>query len=91
MLIPWLAIAGLFRVIEVFPRSILIGQSDQKLLRRYLLWQVVTAGFLLAVGVRFIILSGVIGIAWSMAAIQIGRFLVSQVHYLRGSYRPTET
>ncbi len=86
-MIPWLAIGGFFRLIEVFPRSHLIGQSDQDILHRFVLWQLVVAGAVLTIGAGFVLSRGVIAIAWSMAAIQIGRFVVSQAHYLRWSHR----
>jgi len=87
-LIPWLAVAGLFRLLEVFPRSHIIGQSVQRTLRRFVLWQSISAALLLSGGLALIQKNSVIGIAWTMAAIQLIRFLISELFYRRELQKP---
>ena len=80
-LIPWLAAAGLFRLLEVFPRSHIIGQGSQELLRRFVLWQIVSSALLLAFGLALVMHSGVVAIAITMAAIQVARYLISDLFF----------
>ncbi|TFH37002.1 MAG: hypothetical protein E4G99_03585 [Anaerolineales bacterium] len=81
VLIPWLALAGSFRLIEILPRSFIIGNAGQRHLRRFVLWQVLVAIFILSLGGWMISKEGVAAIAWTMVLVQAGRFLVSSRFY----------
>lgn len=77
ILIPWLGLAGLFRVVELLPRSYVIGNAEQRSLRRFVLWQAGLAIMILSIGTWFIHSVGIAAIAWTMVLLQIGRFIIS--------------
>ena len=81
VLIPWLGLAGLFRLVEILPRSYIIGNAGQSSLRRFVLWQVLVAIIILSIGGWMISKEAVVAIAWTMVLIQTGRFLVSNRFY----------
>ena len=80
-LIPWLAAAGLFRLLEVVPRSHIIGQSSQSTLRRFVLWQSAAGILLLAGGVFLVSKYGVLAVAIAMMGLQAMRFVITQIFY----------
>lgn len=90
ILIPWLALAGLFRLVEILPRSYIIGNARQHGLRRFVLWQVLIAVVILSTGWWMIRKEGVIAIAWSMVLIQLGRYLVSSIAYRKAEVQFNE-
>ena len=83
ILIPWLGLAGLFRLVEILPRSYIIGISGQADLRRFVLWQVLVAIIVLAIGGWMVSNKGVVAIALTMVLIQACRFFVSSRFYRR--------
>lgn len=80
-LIPWLAGAGLFRIVEILPRSYIIGNARQPDLRSFVIWQAILAIGTLAVGAVMISVSGVSAVAWTIFFIQSGRYAVSLVAF----------
>ncbi len=80
-LIPWLALAGSFRLIEILPRSYVIGNARQHDLRGFVFWQVLLAVSVVSVGWWIIREQGFVAIAWLMALIQLGRYVISSRYY----------
>jgi len=85
-MIPWLALAGSFRLVEILPRSYVIGNARQHALRRFVFWQVLLAVCVVFAGWWVIREQGVVAIVWLMALIQFGRTVISSRYY-----RKTET
>ncbi len=84
-LIPALALAGFFRLVETVPRSFVIGNANQHGLRRFVSFQLIVAGVILVACWWMILENGVIALAWSITLVQLSRYLVS-----REVYRSTE-
>jgi O-antigen/teichoic acid export membrane protein len=78
-LIPLLGLAGLFRLVEILPRSYVIGNADNQGLRNFVFTQALIASAVLLVGLSLFIDKGAWAIAFTMLLIQLGRFVVSSL------------